>query len=66
VVGTVTVTGIFSFFCTVKRFPAEIVPSVNDNWIHGYFVLHVGPELTTRTPLFSVPAAGNQTLVACA
>ena len=34
-VGTVTVTGIFSFFHTVKRFPAEITPSVNDNLIIG-------------------------------
>jgi len=64
VVVTVTFTGIFSFFCTVKRFPAEIAPYVNDNWIHGYFVIHVGPELTTRTTLFDVPAAGNQTLMA--
>ena len=63
-VGTVTVTGIISFFCTVKRFPAEISPSVNDNWIHGYLVFHVVPELTTRTTLFSVTAAGNQTLMA--
>ena len=62
--GTVTVAGIFSFFCTVKKFPAKFAPSVNDNWIHGYLVFHVVPELTTRTALFSVTAAGNQMLMA--
>jgi hypothetical protein len=35
VVGTVTVTSIFSFFCTVIRFSAIMVQSVNDFWIHG-------------------------------
>jgi hypothetical protein len=34
VVGTVTVISIFSFFCTVIRFPAIMAQSVNDFWIH--------------------------------
>ena len=43
-VGTATVIGIFSCFCSVVRFSAIMAPSLNDIWIHGCLVLHV-PEL---------------------
>jgi len=41
VVGNVTATGIFSFFCAVIRFPAVMAPSLNDIQIHGRLVFHV-------------------------
>ena len=56
-VAIVTVSGIFPFRCTVIRFPAVIVPSLNDNRIHGYLVFPVVPELPIRITSFSVIAA---------
>jgi hypothetical protein len=56
VVGTVTVIGIFSCFCSVIRFLAIMVPSLNDIRIHGCLVLRVS-ELPTRSALFSIMAA---------
>jgi len=51
VVGTVTVIGIFSFFCVVIKFWAVMAPSLNDIQIHGCLVFHVVPELPKRSAL---------------
>jgi hypothetical protein len=48
---------IFSFFCTVIRISATLVPFLNGIWIHGCLVFHVVHELQTRSTLFIVVAA---------
>jgi len=49
VVGTVTIIGIFSFFCAVIKFSAVMAPSLNVIQIHGCLVFHTVPELPNRT-----------------
>jgi hypothetical protein len=56
VVGTVTVIGIFSLFCSVIRISATMVPFLNNIRIHECLVFHVVPELPARSILFSVMA----------
>ena len=47
-VGTVTVIGIFSFYCILVRILAIMVPFLNAIWIHECLVFHVVPDLLTR------------------
>jgi hypothetical protein len=63
VVGTVTVIGIFSLFCTVVRFTAIMAPFLNNIRIHGCSFFHVVPEFPTMSVLFSIMAACNQMLL---
>ena len=58
-VGTVTVIGIFSFFCAVIRISATMAPFLNDIRVHGCFVFHLVPQLPARSDLFSVMVAVN-------
>jgi hypothetical protein len=62
VVGTVTVIGIFSFFCILVRLLSIRAPFLNAIQIHECLVFHVVPDLLTRSALFSVTAAWHQML----
>jgi len=42
---TVTVIGIFSFFCVPIRYSAAMAPSLSDIRIHGCLAFHVVSEL---------------------
>jgi hypothetical protein len=44
VVGTVTVIGVYSLFCSVIMISATMVPCLNNIQIHGCSVFHVVPE----------------------
>jgi hypothetical protein len=57
VVGTVTVIGIFSLFCSVIRISATMAAFLNNIQNHGCLVFHMLPELPARSALFSVAAA---------
>jgi hypothetical protein len=57
VVGSMTVIGMFSLFCSVIRISATRAPFLNNIWIHGCLVFHMVPELPARNALFSVMAA---------
>ena len=53
---TVTVIGIFSFFCVPINYSAAMAPSVNDMRIHGCLVFHVVSALLARSALFGIKA----------
>lgn len=53
---TLTVIGIFSFFCFAIRYSAAMAPSLNYIRIHGCLVFHVVSELPIRSALFDIKA----------